>query len=108
MVQGEVFDVSVDFRQSSPMVGQQWVGEILSANNNDQVWVQPGFAHGFVVLSETPEFIYKTTDYRYLKHERRLLWNDATVGIRWPIDFQPQLASKNAAGKMFARADKFE
>lgn len=107
VVQGEVFDVAVDLRQSSPTCGQ-WVGEILSAENHRQLWVPPGFAHGFVVLSDTAEFLYKTTDYWYPEHERSLLWNDETVGIQWPIDFQPQLAAKDAAGKVFAEADKFE
>lgn len=107
VVHGEVFDVAVDLRQSSPTLGQ-WVGEILSAENHKQLWVPPGFAHGFVVLSETAEFLYKTTDYWFPEHERSLLWNDATVGIEWPIDFVPQLAAKDAAGKLFANADKFE
>ncbi len=107
VVQGEVFDVAVDLRQSSPTFGQ-WVGEILSAENHKQLWVPPGFAHGFVVLSETVEFLYKTTDYWYPEHERSLLWNDPTVAIQWPIDFTPQLAAKDAAGKVFADADKFE
>lgn len=106
VVQGEVFDVAVDLRQSSPTFGQ-WVGEILSAENHKQLWVPPGFAHGFVVLSETAEFLYKTTDYWYPEHERSLLWNDPTVAIQWPIDFNPQLAAKDAAGKIFADADKF-
>ncbi|TAM20951.1 MAG: dTDP-4-dehydrorhamnose 3,5-epimerase [Nevskiaceae bacterium] len=107
VVQGEVFDVAVDLRQSSPTLGQ-WVGEILNADNHKQLWVPPGFAHGFVVLSETAEFLYKTTDYWYPEHERSLLWNDPAVGIPWPIDFQPQLAAKDAAGKLLADADKFE
>lgn len=107
VVHGEVFDVAVDLRQSSPTFGH-WVGEILSAENHKQLWVPPGFAHGFVVLSETAEFLYKTTDYWFPEHERSLLWNDATVGIEWPIDFLPQLAAKDEAGKLFADADKFE
>mgnify|MGYP001347364234 CR=1 FL=1 len=107
VVQGEVFDVAVDMRQSSPSFGQ-WVGDVLSAENHKQLWVPPGFAHGFVVLSETAEFLYKTTDYWYPEHERSLLWNDQTVAIQWPIDFTPQLAAKDAAGKVFAEADKFE
>jgi dTDP-4-dehydrorhamnose 3,5-epimerase len=107
VVQGEVFDVAVDLRRSSPTFGQS-VGVTLSANNHKQLWVPPGFAHGFVVLSETAEFLYKTTDYWYPEHERSLLWNDPTVGIEWPIDFEPQLAAKDAAGKVFADADKFE
>jgi dTDP-4-dehydrorhamnose 3,5-epimerase len=106
VAQGEVFDVAVDLRQSSPTFGQ-WVGEILSAENHKQLWVPPGFAHGFVVLSETAEFLYKTTDYWFPEHERSLLWNDSFVGIQWPIDFQPQLAAKDEAGKAFGEAEKF-
>ena len=106
VVQGTVFDVAVDLRKSSPTFGQ-WVGEILSADNHKQFWVPPGFAHGFVVLSESAEFLYKTTDYWYPEHERSLLWNDATVGIEWPIDFEPQLAAKDAAGKRLETADTF-
>ena len=107
VVQGEVFDVAVDMRQSSPTFGQ-WVGVVLNHTNHKQLWVPPGFAHGFVVLSETAEFLYKTTDYWFPEHERSLMWNDPTVGIQWPIDFAPQLAAKDAAGKAFADADKFE
>lgn len=107
VVQGAVFDVAVDLRKSSPTFGR-WVGEVLSADNHKQLWVPPGFAHGFVVLSESAEFLYKTTDYWYPDHERSLLWNDPTVGIEWPIDFEPQLAAKDAAGKLFGQADLFD
>ena len=106
VVQGAVFDVTVDLRKSSPTFGR-WVGEILSAENHKQLWVPPGFAHGFVVLSDSAEFLYKTTDYWYPEHERSLLWNDPTVGIVWPIDFAPQLAAKDAAGKVFGEAEMF-
>lgn len=106
VVQGSVFDVAVDLRKTSPTFGK-WVGEILSADNHKQLWVPPGFAHGFVVLSEAAEFLYKTTDYWYPEHERSLLWNDPTVGIEWPIDFEPQLAAKDAAGKLFEKAELF-
>jgi dTDP-4-dehydrorhamnose 3,5-epimerase len=106
VVQGTVFDVAVDLRKSSPTFGQ-WVGEMLSADNHKQFWVPPGFAHGFVVLSESAEFLYKTTDYWYPEHERSLLWNDSTVGIEWPFDFAPQLAAKDAAGKTLETADVF-
>lgn len=106
VVQGSVFDVAVDMRKTSPTFGQ-WVGEILSAENHKQLWVPPGFAHGFVVLSDSAEFLYKTTDYWYPEHERSLLWNDPTVGIEWPIDFEPQLAAKDAAGKLFEQAELF-
>jgi dTDP-4-dehydrorhamnose 3,5-epimerase len=84
------------------------VGEILSAENHAQVWVPPGFAHGFVVLSDSAEFLYKTTDYWYPEHERSLMWNDPAVGIEWPIDFLPQLAAKDAAGKPLSDAELFE
>lgn len=106
VVQGAVFDVAVDLRKSSPTFGQ-WVGEVLSAENHKQLWVPPGFAHGFVVLSDSAEFLYKTTDYWYPEHERSLLWDDPTVGIVWPIDFAPQLAAKDAAGRVFGEAEMF-
>jgi dTDP-4-dehydrorhamnose 3,5-epimerase len=106
VVQGEVFDVAVDMRKSSPTFGH-WVGQLLSAENHKQMWVPPGFAHGFVVLSESAEFLYKTTDYWYPAHERSLLWNDPQVDIAWPIDFQPTLAAKDAAGTPFAQAETF-
>jgi dTDP-4-dehydrorhamnose 3,5-epimerase len=107
VVQGAVFDVVVDLRKSSPTFGR-WVGEVLDAENHKQMWVPPGFAHGFVVLSETAEFLYKTTDYWYPEHERSLLWNDPAIGITWPIDFAPQLAAKDAGAKVLAEADLFE
>ncbi|WP_101047662.1 dTDP-4-dehydrorhamnose 3,5-epimerase [Macromonas nakdongensis] len=96
VVQGEVFDVAVDLRQSSPTFGQ-WVGEVLSASNHKQLWVPPGFAHGFLTLSQSAEFLYKTTDYWYPQHERSLLWSDPQVGIAWPLQGQPILAEKDAA-----------
>ena len=107
VVQGEVFDVAVDLRRRSPTFGR-WVGERLSADNHKQLWVPPGFAHGFVVLSESAEFLYKTTDYWYPEHERSLLWNDPAVGIDWPIDVPPLLAAKDAAGKHLDEADCFD
>ena len=106
VVQGEVFDVVVDLRRSSPTFGR-WSGVHLSAENHRQLWVPPGFAHGFVVLSDSAEFLYKTTDYWYPEHERSLLWNDAEIGIDWPIDFEPQLAAKDQAGKALDEADCF-
>jgi dTDP-4-dehydrorhamnose 3,5-epimerase len=106
VVQGEVFDVAVDMRSSSPTLGQ-WVGVHLSDANHRQIWVPPGFAHGFVVLSESAEFLYKTTDYWYPDHERSLRWDDPHVGITWPISQPPQLAAKDAAGKTWVEADKF-
>ena len=107
VVQGEVFDVAVDLRKRSATFGQ-WVGVHLSADNHRQLWVPPGFAHGFVVLSESAEFLYKTTDYWYPEHERSLLWNDPAVGIDWPLNGQPLLAAKDAAGKLLAQAEVFE
>ena len=106
VVQGQVFDVVVDLRQSSPTLGQ-WVGVYLDAQKHQQLWVPPGFAHGFVVLSETAEFLYKTTDYWYPTHERSLRWDDPTVGITWPMQGQPLLAAKDAAAALWAEADKF-
>ena len=106
VTQGAVFDVAVDLRRSSPNFGK-WVGVELSAENKKQLWVPPGFAHGFVVTSDSAEFLYKTTDYWYPEHERSLLWSDVTVGIQWPIDGVPQLAAKDAAAKMLHDADVF-
>jgi dTDP-4-dehydrorhamnose 3,5-epimerase len=107
VVEGEVFDVAVDIRKSSPNFGK-WVGVNLSEENHRQLWVPPGFAHGFVVLSESAQFLYKTTDYWYQAHERSILWNDADIGIEWPIDFEPLLAAKDAAGSGLSEADCFE
>lgn len=102
VAQGEVFDVAVDLRQDSKTFGQ-WVGVHLSAENKRQLWVPEGFAHGFVVLSETAEFLYKTTDYYAPEYERSLLWNDPQVGIVWPVlDGEPRLAAKDAAARTFA------
>ncbi len=102
VVQGEVFDVAVDIRKGSPTYGQ-WVGEILSADNKKQLWNPPGFAHGFLTLSDTAEFLYKTTDYWSPEHERAILWNDATLNIDWPLNgLKPQLAAKDAAAVAFS------
>jgi dTDP-4-dehydrorhamnose 3,5-epimerase len=106
VISGSVFDVSVDLRRSSPNFGK-WVGVELSADNKRQLWITPGFAHGFVVTSESAEFLYKTTDYWYPEHERSLLWCDPTVGIHWPVQCEPKLAAKDAAGKVLAEADAF-
>ena len=103
---GEVFDVAVDLRRSSPHFGQ-WVGVTLSADNQRQLWIPPGFAHGFVVTSDSAEFLYKTTDYWYPEHERSLRWDDPTVAVQWPLQSAPQLAAKDAAGKLLADADVF-
>jgi len=97
VVQGEVFDVAVDIRQGSPTFGQ-WVGEILSAENKRQLWIPEGFAHGFITLSETAEFLYKTTDYYAPEYERCIAWNDSEIGINWPLDQAPILSSKDQQG----------
>ena len=106
VVQGEVFDVAVDLRRSSPTFGR-WVGVRLSAQNKRQLWVPEGFAHGFLVLSETAEFLYKTTDYYAPEHERSLLWSDPAIGINWPITGVPKLAAKDAAAPLLADAEVF-
>lgn len=106
VVEGEVFDVAVDIRKSSPNFGK-WVGATLSVENHRQMWVPPGFAHGFVVLSESAQFLYKTTDYWFPEHERSIVWNDPAIGIEWPIDFEPLLAAKDAAGKRLADAEVY-
>jgi dTDP-4-dehydrorhamnose 3,5-epimerase len=104
---GTVFDVAVDLRRSSPNFGKS-VGVELSAENKRQVWIPPGFAHGFIVTSESAEFLYKMTDYWYPNYERCLLWNDSTLGINWPIVGTPKLSSKDIAGKVLAEADVFD
>jgi dTDP-4-dehydrorhamnose 3,5-epimerase len=106
VVHGEVFDVAVDIRRSSPTFGQ-WVGEILSAQNKCQLWVPEGFAHGFVVLSDYAEFLYKTTDYYAVAHERCIAWNDRTLAINWPINCNPLLSIKDGAGLSFTEAEVF-
>lgn len=106
VVAGEVFDVAVDLRRSSPTFGQ-WVGEILSAENKRQLWVPEGFGHGFVVLSNSADFLYKTTNYYAPQHERCILWNDPTLNIQWPYAGQPTLSAKDAAGAAFNEAETF-
>jgi dTDP-4-dehydrorhamnose 3,5-epimerase len=103
---GVVFDVAVDIRKASPTFGR-WVGMTLSAQSRQMLWIPPGFAHGFLVLSEAAEFLYKTTDYWYPEHERTLLWNDPTVAIAWPLKGAPTVAAKDAAGRPLALADVF-
>jgi dTDP-4-dehydrorhamnose 3,5-epimerase len=106
VVQGEVFDVAVDIRRSSSTFGK-WVGEILSAENKRQLWVPEGFAHGFVVLSDTAEFLYKTTDYYAPAFERCISWNDMAIEIDWPINEEPQLSNKDKAGLALVEAEVF-
>ncbi|MCC6870258.1 MAG: dTDP-4-dehydrorhamnose 3,5-epimerase [Burkholderiales bacterium] len=103
---GEVLDVVVDLRRSSPRFGQH-VAITLSAADRRMLWVPPGFAHGFLVVSEDAEFLYKTTDYWYPEHERTLLWNDPALSIAWPLDAPPTLAAKDAAGVPLARAETY-
>ena len=106
VVNGSVFDVAVDARQSSPTFGQ-WVGCVLSAENKRIFWVPEGFAHGFLVLSERAEFLYKTTNYYYPKYEKTILWNDADLGIDWPLETPPILSPKDQAGQPFKSVEVF-
>jgi dTDP-4-dehydrorhamnose 3,5-epimerase len=106
-VAGEVFDVVVDIRRSSPTFGQ-WVGENLSDENKKMLWIPPGLAHGFAVLSEYADFLYKTTDYWAPQHERTLLWNDPDLAIPWPLAGEPILAAKDRAGKRLSDAEVFD
>lgn len=107
VVAGSVFDVAVDLRRSSPTFGR-WVGEVLSAENKAQMWVPEGFAHGFLVLSESAEFVYKTTDYYAPEHERCIAWNDPTLAIDWPLQGKPVLSAKDDKGLPFLSADLFD
>ncbi len=106
VVAGEVYDVAVDMRRSSPTFGQ-WTGQTLSTENKRMMWVPPGFAHGFCVVSEYAEFLYKTTDYWHPEHERSLLWNDTTLNIPWPLSGAPLLAAKDQAGKPLGEAETY-
>lgn len=106
VVAGEAFDVAVDLRKSSPTFGK-WAGFTLSAANMQIAWIPPGFAHGFLTLSESAEFLYKTTDYWYPGHERTLHWNDPTLRIAWPLTSKPFLAPKDQAGMGFRDADTY-
>ena len=105
VVRGAVFDVAVDIRKSSPTFGK-WVGVELSEENHKQLWVPPGFAHGFVALSDVADVIYKTTDYYASQHERCIAWNDPDLAIRWPLQGEtPFLSAKDAIGRSFAEAE---
>ena len=106
VVRGSVFDVAVDIRQSSPTFGQ-WEGVELSEDNHRQLWIPPGFAHGFLVLSDSAEFLYKTTDYYAPQFERSIAWNDASIGIQWSLDDAPQLSAKDQAGVTLSQAELF-
>jgi dTDP-4-dehydrorhamnose 3,5-epimerase len=105
VTQGEVFDVAVDLRQSSPTFGK-WIGEILSANNKKQMWIPEGFAHGFLTLSDTAEFLYKTTDFYSKDHEQAMMWNDETIRIDWPLK-DVSLSPKDSAAASFKEARYF-
>ena len=106
VVQGEVFDVAVDLRRSSANFGK-WVGVVLSSENKLQLWIPEGFAHGFLVRSDSAEFLYKSTDYWYPEHERSVLWSDPGIGIDWPLNDSPKLAKKDEVGKQIDDADVF-
>lgn len=106
VVAGEVFDVAVDLRKNSPTFGQ-WVGETLSGENKKQLWVPAGFAHGFLVISDDAEFLYKTTDYYAPEYERCIIWNDPMLNIDWPILGPPSLSSKDKGGSFFKNAEVF-
>lgn len=106
VVAGEVFDVAVDLRKSSPTFGR-WAGAFLSADNKRMMWVPEGFAHGFVVLSDHAEFLYKTTEYYAPEYERCIRWDDPAIGIQWPLDSQPLLSAKDAQGAAFEAAEVF-
>ena len=109
VARGSVFDVAVDLRKASPTFGQ-WAGVELSEANNRQLWIPPGFAHGFLVTSDSADFLYKTTDYYAPQHERSLAWNDPTVGVQWPLhllDGAPLLSAKDVAGKALAECEVF-
>jgi len=106
VVRGAVFDVAVDIRRSSPTFGR-WVGVELSEDNHRQLWIPAGFAHGFLVLSDSAEFLYKTTDYYAPEFERCIAWNDTTIGIQWPLQNEPQLSAKDQAGVLLSQAELF-
>lgn len=106
VVQGAVFDVAVDIRRSSPTFGR-WVGALLSADNKRQLWIPPGFAHGFVTLSDTAEFLYKTTDFYAPSAERAIIWNDPTIGVDWGYDGTPVLSGKDQQALPLAQAEVF-
>ena len=106
VVRGSVYDVAVDVRKSSPTFGR-WVGVELSESNHRQLWVPPGFAHGFLVTSESADFLYKTTDYYAPEHERCIAWNDPAIGIEWPLEGAPALSAKDQQGVLLAQAEVF-
>jgi dTDP-4-dehydrorhamnose 3,5-epimerase len=106
VVAGEVFDVAVDIRKASPNFGK-WVGAHLSADNKRMMWVPPGFAHGFLVLADATEFLYKTTDYYAPQHERCIAWDDPDIGVAWPLQGEPTLSAKDREGKRLSEAEVY-
>jgi len=106
VLQGEIFDVAVDMRRGSAQFGR-WFGVTLSAENRKMLWIPPGFAHGFLVTSEFAEVAYKASDFYAPEHERSLLWNDPAIGIEWPLDAEPTLSAKDAAGVPLAQAETY-
>ncbi len=106
VVVGEVFDVAVDLRRSSPYFGK-WVGAHLSAENKKQIWIPEGFGHGYLVLSDAAEFLYRTTDYYAPEHERCIIWNDPDISIDWPVDGEPLLSTKDTSGMLFKDAETY-
>lgn len=107
VISGDVFDVAIDLRRNSPTFGK-WVGEIISSENKKQLWLPPGFAHGFLVMSETAEFVYKCTDYYAPQHERCIVWDDPDLGIEWPqLEQAPVLSQKDIDGISFAKAEYY-
>jgi dTDP-4-dehydrorhamnose 3,5-epimerase len=106
VVAGEVFDVAVDLRRASPTFGR-WVGERLSGDNKRMLWIPPGFGHGFLVVSESADFLYKTTDYYAPEHERVIAWNDPDLAIAWPLEGAPILSARDTAGARFRDAEVF-
>lgn len=107
VVHGKVFDVAVDIRRSSPNFGK-WSGVVLSEENKKQLWIPPGFAHGFLVLSDSADFLYKTTDYRFAEHERSLRWCDTDVAVQWPLEVEPLLSAKDANAPVLQQAALYE
>ncbi|GAC1421000.1 MAG: dTDP-4-dehydrorhamnose 3,5-epimerase [Acidobacteriaceae bacterium] len=106
-LKGEIFDVAVDIRRTSPDFGR-WFGVVLSAENKKQLWIPPGFAHGFLVLTEFAEVAYKATELYAPAHERSILWNDPAIGIEWPLDGEPTLSGKDQAGSLLKDAEVFQ
>jgi dTDP-4-dehydrorhamnose 3,5-epimerase len=106
-LRGEIFDVAVDLRRKAPTFGR-WVGESLTGENRKALWIPPGFAHGFLVISDSAEVLYKTTAFYAPRHERTILWNDPTIHIEWPLDDTPELSGKDLAGQTFEQANVYE